>query len=115
MRHSRSEGGDFSSCGQGSDSGISSGGKEGNCESHFDLQRGEILTMPLSRTMPSIAVRAEELKIRNRARAYRVFCYATLGRGVLVFHAFTKKSQTTPKHERAMGKKRLKELLDEKD
>jgi len=81
----------------------------------YDLQRGEILAMPLARSMPSIAVGVEELRIRDRAGIYRVFCYARLARGVLVFHAFTKKSQATPKHELTLGKKRLKELRYEED
>jgi phage-related protein len=79
----------------------------------FDLQRGQTLAMPLSRPMPSIALGAEELRIRDRAGIYRVFCYARLARGVLVFHAFTRKTQSTPKNELAMGKKRLKELLED--
>lgn len=72
----------------------------------FDLQRGETLAMPLSRPVPSIALGAEELRIRDRAGIYCVFCYARLARGVLVFHAFTRKTQSTPKNELAKGKKR---------
>ncbi len=81
----------------------------------FDLQRGEALTMPLSRPMPSIASGAAELRIRDRGGTYRVFYYAKSPRGVLVFHAFMKKSQTTPKHELDLGKKRLEELRHEED
>jgi phage-related protein len=46
----------------------------------FDLQRGHILAVPLSRPMPSIALGVEELRIRDRAGIYRVSCYARLGR-----------------------------------
>jgi hypothetical protein len=35
-----------------------------------DLQRGQTLAMPLSRPVPSIALGAEELRIRNRAGIY---------------------------------------------
>ena len=49
----------------------------------FDLQKGEILSMPLSRGMSSIAPGAAELR---------------------VFHASVKKSQTTPNHEMELGK-----------
>jgi phage-related protein len=79
----------------------------------FDLQRGETLAMPLSRSMPSVAPGAAELRIRDRTGIYRAFYYLKSSRGILVFHAFVKKSQATPKHEADMGKKRLKELLHE--
>jgi phage-related protein len=81
----------------------------------FDLQKGESLSMPLSRVMPSLAVGASELRIRDRAGIYRVFYVTKAARGILVFHAFAKKSRVTPEHELALGKKRLKELLDEED
>lgn len=79
----------------------------------FDLQKGEILSMPLSRGMPSIAPGAAELRIRDRSGSFRVLYYTRSARGILVFHAFVKKSQTTPNHEMELGKRRLKELLDE--
>ena len=55
----------------------------------FDLQKGNKLGMPLSRTMPSIAVGVEELRIKDRSGAFRVFYLAPLADEVLVFHAFT--------------------------
>ena len=79
----------------------------------FDLQRGETLAMPLSRPMPSIESGAAELRIRDRSGIYRAFYYTKSPRGLLVFHAFMKKSQTTPKRELALGRKRLEELLHE--
>jgi phage-related protein len=79
----------------------------------FDLQKGEILTMPLSRRMASLAPGAAELRIRDRSGSFRVLYYTRSVRGILVFHAFVKKSQTTPIREMELGKKRLKELLDE--
>ena len=77
----------------------------------FDLQRGEALGMPLSRPMPSIAPGVVELRIRDRGGIYRAFCYMNSPRGILVFHAFVKKTRATPKQEVDLGKKRLKELL----
>lgn len=79
----------------------------------FDLQRGELLKMPLSRPMPTIATGVEELRIRDKSGSYRTFCLARSERGVLVFHAFTKKTRETPKREVETGGKRLKELLNE--
>jgi len=80
----------------------------------FDLQNGAVLAMPLSRPMPSVDAGVAELRIRDRSGVYRVFYYRQSSRGVLVFHAFMKKTQTTPKHEVDLAKRRLKELLDEK-
>jgi phage-related protein len=80
----------------------------------FDLQNGAVLAMPLSRPMPSLDAGVAELRIRDRSGIYRVFYYRQSSRGVLVFHAFMKKTQTTPKHEMDLAKRRLKELVDEK-
>jgi len=79
----------------------------------YDLQKGEVLTMPLSRPMPSIEPGAAELRIRDRAGIYRAFYYSRSPRGILVFHAFVKKTRATPIRELDWGKKRLKELLHE--
>lgn len=40
----------------------------------FDLQKGAKLSMPLSRPMPSVAAGVEELCMKDRSAAYRVFC-----------------------------------------
>lgn len=77
----------------------------------FDLQKGQKLSMPLSRTMASVDVGVEELRIKDRSGAYRVFYYAKLADSVLILHAFTKKTQETPPKEIALAKKRLKEML----
>ena len=79
----------------------------------FDLQRGAALGMPLSRPMPSIASGAAELRIRDRSGIYRALYYTSSPQGILVFHAFMKKTRTAPKQDLDLGKKRLKELLHE--
>ncbi len=79
----------------------------------FDLQKGAALAMPLSRPMPSIKPGAAELRIRDQSGIYRAFYYSRLPRGILIFHAFVKKTQATPVRELNLGKKRLKELLHE--
>lgn len=81
----------------------------------FDLQKGEKLSLPLSRPMPSVAAGAEELRIKDRSGAYRVFYYTKLAKSVLIFHAFRKKTQKTPLHEIALARIRLREMLHEKD
>lgn len=80
----------------------------------FDLQAGVNLTMPLSRSMPSVAVGVNELRMRDRSGIYRVFYYTKVADLVLIFHAFTKKTQKTPQHEMRLAQERLKEMLDEK-
>lgn len=80
----------------------------------FDLQAGVNLTMPLSRSMSSVAAGVNELRIRDRSGIYRVFYYTKLADSVLIFHAFSKKTQKTPQHEIVIAQQRLKELLDEK-
>jgi phage-related protein len=80
----------------------------------FDLQKGEKLGMPLSRPMPSVGSGVEELRVRDRSGAYRVFYYTKLADSILIFHAFGKKTQKTPPHEIALAQKRLEEMLDEK-
>jgi len=79
----------------------------------FDLQRGEVLGMPVSRPMPSIGPGAAELRIRDKSGVYRAFYYTSSLRGVLVFHAFMKKTRATPRRELNLGKRRWKELLHE--
>src|SRR5947208_1621642 len=78
----------------------------------LDLQNGERLGMPLSRTMPSVAGGVSELRLRDSSGIYRAFYYVQSPRGILVFHAFQKNTQVTPKRELELARKRLKELLN---
>lgn len=80
----------------------------------FELQNGITLSMPLARPMPSVAKGVEELRIRDRSGGYRAFYFAKLADAVLIFHAFTKKTQKTPVREIEIGQKRLKEMTYEK-
>lgn len=80
-----------------------------------ELQKGRKLSMPLSRPMPSVAAGVEELRVRDENGAFRVFCYTRLANSVLVFHAFQKKTEKTPRREIDIARKRLKELLNEED
>ena len=80
----------------------------------FDLQKGEKLVMPISKHMPSVGIGVEELRIKDQSGAYRVFYYARLANAILIFHAFQKKTEKTRKADIEIGKKRLKELIDEK-
>ena len=75
------------------------------------LQLGISLGMPNSRPMPSVHQGAYELRLKDAAGIYRVFYYLKSEQGILVFHAFTKKSQKTPLSEIELGRKQLKEML----
>lgn len=77
----------------------------------FDLQKGAKLTMPVSRPMPAVAPGGEELRVKDRAGAYRVFYFTKLETAVLIFHAFEKKSAKTPLKGVALARKRLREML----
>lgn len=79
----------------------------------YDLQKGARLTMPLSKPMPSVAPGVEELRVKDGTGAYRVFYFTRLANAILVFHAFGKKTQKTPQREIELGRRRLKEMLDE--
>ena len=80
----------------------------------FDLQKGETLSMPLSR--PSLPLRrAWKNCASETARAHIEFSiyYTRLADSVLIFHAFAKKTQKTPTQEIALAQKRLREIIDE--
>ena len=81
----------------------------------FQLQMEEVLPMPRSRPMPVVATGVSELPVRDENGIYRVFYYTASPRGILVFHAFVKKTQRTPPLEIELARKRLKEVLDEEN
>ena len=78
----------------------------------FDLQRGADIGLPAARPMATIAVGAYELRVKDADGIYRVFYYLKSAEGILVFHAFAKKTQTTPQKEIETARKRLWEILN---
>jgi phage-related protein len=78
----------------------------------FRLQMGEQIGMPNSRPMPAVAAGVSELRVKGKDGAYRAFYYTPSARGVIVFHAFVKKTQQTPPLELELARTRLKEVLD---
>ena len=78
----------------------------------FRMQLGERIGMPNSRPMPAVVPGGSELRVRGEHGIFRVFYYTASPLGVLVFHAFVKKTQRTPPLEMELARKRLKELLD---
>ena len=68
--------------------------------------------MPNARPMQTISSGAWELRVKGADGIFRVFYYTASSKGVLVFHAFEKKTQRTPSLEIKLARKRLKESLD---
>lgn len=75
------------------------------------IAKGESLGLPASRPMPVIAQGAHELRVKNAAGQYRIFYFVKFRDAILVFHAFKKKTQETPKFEIETGQRRLGEML----
>jgi phage-related protein len=81
------------------------------------LQRGESIGMPDVRPMPDVHAHALEIRINDRSGRYRMLYMIQEESGILLFHAFQKKSTKTPDREKRTAQIRLKaflkELLDE--
>jgi phage-related protein len=82
-------------------------------EALMKLQLGMSLGLPVSRPMPSVYPGAHELRFRDASGIQRVFYYLGSIKGILVFHAFVKKTQKTPQREIKLARKRLTEMLDD--
>ena len=79
------------------------------------LQAGEQPGMPLSRPMPSVAPGVSELRLHSEDGQFRTFYFTASEEGILVIHAFVKKTRQTPPAEIQLGRKRLKEMQDDQD
>jgi phage-related protein len=69
--------------------------------------------MPLSRPMPAVAPGAAELRLHGKDGHYRAFYFTASAEGILVFHAFVKKTRQTAPADIQMGQRRWKEMIDE--
>ena len=72
------------------------------------LQKGEKLSLPHSRPMPSIGVRCHELRIVDETKNWRVIYRIDLD-AIVILEVFQKKTQETPKHVIDKCKRRIKE------
>jgi phage-related protein len=72
------------------------------------LQRGESLSMPQSRPMPSIGPRCNELRINDSNGTWRVL-YRIDKDAIVILDVFAKKTGKTPKGVIATCRNRLKE------
>ncbi len=75
------------------------------------LQRGDLLSMPQSRPMPSIGPRCHELRINDATVTWRVV-YRIDTDAIVILEVFAKKTGKTPKAIIDTCRKRLKEYDD---
>jgi phage-related protein len=75
------------------------------------LQRGELLSMPHSRLMPSIGARCHELRINDVGGTWRVLYRIDID-AIVILEVFAKKTGKTPKAVIETCRKRLKEYED---
>ena len=61
--------------------------------------------------MPAIGAGVREIRVRERAGAFRVIYVATLPDAVYVLHAFQKKTRQTAKRDIDLAASRLREQL----
>lgn len=71
------------------------------------LQRGETLTMPHSRPMPSIGPHCHELRVRDRDLNWRLL-YRVDPDAIVLVNVFAKKTQATSAHLIQTAKERLR-------
>ncbi len=72
------------------------------------LQKGEHLTMPHSRRMPSIGARCYELRVTDRGKIWRIV-HRMDDDAIVILEVFQKQTQRTPRQIVAVCKQRLKE------
>lgn len=75
------------------------------------LQKGESLSLPHSRPMPTVGRRCHELRIVDKNATWRIV-YRTDPDAVIIAEVFSKKSTRTPKSVIETCKRRLKEYDD---
>lgn len=63
--------------------------------------------------MPTVGAGVSEIRIRAEG-AFRMFYAAKFDEGVVVFHAFQKKTQQTPQIDIEIGAKRYRQFLAER-
>ena len=71
--------------------------------------------MPDARPMSVVANGVFEVRVSTHGVAFRAFYLEFSNDQILVFHAFEKRSQKTPKIEIETGKQRLKTILDSRE
>ena len=75
------------------------------------LQRGEVLGMPRSRSMPIIGPRCHELRVNDADATWRIV-YRIDSDAIVILEVFGKKTPKTPRAVIQACKRRLKEYED---
>ena len=76
------------------------------------LQRGESVSMPHSRPMPSIGARCHELRIVDRDKTWRII-YRIDPDAIVILEVFRKTTQQAPTNVIKVCKQRIKRYDDE--
>jgi phage-related protein len=71
------------------------------------LQRGDLISLPWSRPMPSIGPRCHELRITDETTIWRLI-YRIDPDAIVILEVFKKKTQQTPKNIIEQCKKRIR-------
>ena len=72
------------------------------------LQRGEILSVPHSRPMPTIGAHCHELRIKDVGSSWRIV-YRVNRDAIVIAEVFAKRTKRTPNSTIELCKRRLKE------
>lgn len=72
------------------------------------LQKGDKLSLPHSRPMPSIGARCHELRIVDEGKNWRIVYRIDID-AIIILEVFLKKTQETPKHVIDNCKRRIKQ------
>jgi len=65
--------------------------------------------------MPSVAAGVFELRLHSEDGQFRTFYFTASAKGILVIHAFVKKTRQTPPSEIHLARRRLKEMQNDPD
>ncbi len=72
------------------------------------LQRGESLSMPFSKAMPSIGVRCHELRIVAKGKTWRIIDRID-DDAIIILEVFQKQTSRTPQHVIQVCRRRLRD------
>lgn len=74
------------------------------------LADGQLLHMPISKSLANVHKGLHELRVKDGSGAYRVVYYIKVKEAIYLLHGFKKKTQKTPQKELKIALKRLKEV-----
>lgn len=75
------------------------------------LQRGELLSLPASRPMPSIGANCHELRINDESQTWQIVYFIDTD-AIVILTVFSKKTRTTPKPVIKVCQVRLKKYQE---